>query len=146
MSSKTKIPLSADLGLLVLRVMIGLVMALHGAQKLFGAFDGPGISGATQFFDSLGIPMPGVSAWLAALTEFVGGLLLIFGPYARLAAIPLTFTMFVAAITAHGDAFFLKKGGMEYTLTLAAGCICIALAGPGRFALALPSKKKEFTQ
>lgn len=135
MSTGTRSGSAHDVGLLLIRVIVGVVFAFHGAQKLFGAFDGPGLEGAAGFMESLGLPLPTVSAALAGGAEFFGGLAFITGVAHRLFAIPLTFTMLVAAFVAHGDAFALSAGGMEYSLTLGVVAAGLGLTGPGRFAL-----------
>jgi putative oxidoreductase len=124
-----------DVGLLFIRVMLGIVFIFHGSQKLFGLFGGYGIEGTAGWMGSIGIPFPTVNAILAGGTEFFGGLLLITGIMARLAAIPLMFTMLVASFVAHGSAFDIQKGGMEYPLTLAVVLLGLALIGPGNIAL-----------
>ncbi|MCZ6836581.1 MAG: DoxX family protein [Planctomycetota bacterium] len=124
-----------DTALLLIRIMLGVVFVFHGSQKLFGAFGGPGIEGFSGFLESLEVPMPLFSAWLASLAEFVGGLSLLLGLGVRLLAIPLVFTMGVAIFKTSGDAFDLQKGGMEYPLTLAVITLALALAGAGRFSL-----------
>ena len=126
-----------DLGLLTLRLMGGSVFLFHGAQKLFGAFGGHGLEGFAGYLESLGVPFPAVSAFLAATTELLGGLALVLGLGQRLLALPLTFTMLVAAFTAHSG-FAATAGGNEYPLTLAALALGLGLTGPGRFALRLP--------
>jgi putative oxidoreductase len=120
-----------DWALLGLRSVLAAVFVYHGAQKLFGAFGGPGLEGAAGFMGSLGIPFPLVSAALAGATEFFGGLALAAGLFARLAAVPMVFTMGVAMVTAHSG-FDASQGGIEYPLTLAAALASIALQGPGR--------------
>jgi putative oxidoreductase len=133
--SATTYPATAGLGLLLIRLMLGAVFVFHGSQKLFGVFDGPGVAGFASFLTSLDVPMPQVSAWAAALAEFVGGLALITGLYLRLMAVPLAFTMLVASFAAHGQAFSLQNGGMEYSLSLAVCVLGLALTGPGPLAL-----------
>jgi len=79
-----------DTGLLIIRVVIGLSLAAHGAQKLFGAFGGHGIAGTGGFFESLGMRPGKVLATLAGLAEFVGGLGLVIGlliPFAAAAIV-----------------------------------------------------------
>ncbi|MFM9997204.1 MAG: DoxX family protein [Phycisphaerales bacterium] len=120
-----------DLGLLGLRLVVGFTGFYHGAGKLFGIFGGPGIEGFTGFLRSLSVPMPGVSAWLAALAEFVGGIMVALGVYPRLAALPFAFTMFVACFTAHAGHWSGEKG-MEFPFTLGVVLVAIALIGPGR--------------
>ena len=126
---------ATDLGLLIGRVMLGVVFVFHGSQKLFGAFGGPGIEGFTGFLGSLGVPLPGLNAWLAAGVEFVGGLALLLGFGVRVLGLPLVITMLVAAFTAHSG-FSAQSGGMEYPLTLAALTATLTLTGPGHFSLA----------
>lgn len=121
----------ADVGLLLIRCMVGVVMSFHGSQKLFGVFGGSGIGGMIGYLQSKNVPLPTVSAWAAALAEFAGGLVLIAGVGVR-AVVPFTvFTMLVAAFMSHGGAFDSQKGGMEYPLTLAVVMLGILLTGPG---------------
>ncbi|MFG0332833.1 MAG: DoxX family protein [Maioricimonas sp. JB049] len=119
------------MGLLLIRGILGIVLMMHGSQKLFGAFGGPGLDGFAGFLESLAIPLPMVSAILAACAEFFGGLALAVGLLTRIVAIPVAFTMFVAIVTVHNDAFFLKANGMEFALTLGLTAVGLALTGPG---------------
>jgi putative oxidoreductase len=134
-------PAANDLALFLMRAMLGVVFMFHGAQKLFGWFDGPGVAGAAGFFEQLGIPFPTFNVYLAAGTEFFGGLLLLLGPGTRLFGVMLTVTMLVAAFSAHGGAFAAQAGGLEYPLTLAVFSLAIALLGPGRVSVAALWKK-----
>ncbi len=124
-----------DAGLLGIRVMLGAVFMFHGAQKLFGAFGGPGIEGFAGFLGSQGVPFPMLNAYMAGGAEFFGGLLLLVGVLARLVSIPVAFTMFVAAFMVHRHAFSSQHGGLEYPLTLAVVTAGIGLIGPGRLTL-----------
>lgn len=126
--------LRSDLGLLVLRLMAGVVFVFHGSQKLFGMFGGYGIEGTAGWMESIGIPFPTLSTVLAGGTELVGGLALITGLFVRTLSAPLAFAMFVGAFTAH-TGFDATKGGMEYPLVLAAVAIALGLVGPGRLSL-----------
>lgn len=137
-------PLSTDLGLLLMRLMVGLVFVFHGAQKLFGIWGGYGIEGTAGFMESLGLPFPTLSAILAGSAELAGGLALLTGFGQRLLAIPLTFTMLVAAFSAH-TGFAAGSGGMEYPLTLALVVAGLGLTGPGRFAVGLAGARSERT-
>lgn len=121
-----------DLGLLLVRLMVGVVGIYHGGQKLFGAFDGMGIDGFTGFLTSLGVPAPHLSAYLAGGAEFFGGLLILTGILTRLAAIPFAITMLTAILTVHLGKFNAGTGGMEYPLTLLVIAVSLALTGPGR--------------
>jgi putative oxidoreductase len=129
-------PIRTDLGLLLVRLMVGVVFVFHGSQKLFGAFGGYGLEATADWMGSIGIPFPLASAVAAGLAELCGGLALIAGFGQRLLAIPLTFTMLVAASTHEG--FSAASGGMEYALVLAVAVAGLGLLGPGRFALRLP--------
>ncbi|MEE2883240.1 MAG: DoxX family protein [Planctomycetota bacterium] len=131
-----KEPLSRNLSLLILRCMAGLSFALHGYQKIFSY---GGVNEFAEFVESLGIPMPLVGAWLAALSELVGGLALIAGFGARLMSIPLIFTMLTAAIMAHPGEF---PGAMEFPLLLAAAALVIGLMGPGKYAIQFGEPEK----
>jgi putative oxidoreductase len=84
--------------------------------------------------------VPVVSAWLAALAEFGGGLMLILGILPRVAAIPFAFNMLVASFLVHGKAFGMQHGGMEYPLTLGVVALGIVFTGGGRLAI-LPEHK-----
>jgi putative oxidoreductase len=127
----TAFPATAGFGLLLIRLMLGVVFLFHGSQKLFGAFDGPGLDGFAGFLGSLDVPMPYASAVAAALAEFLGGAALVTGFLMRPMCLPLGFTMLVAAFSAHGGRFSAQAGGMEYPLTLAVVVFGLALAGPG---------------
>lgn len=122
---------SQDIGLLLIRAIIAVVFVYHGAQKLFGLFGGHGISGTAGFMGQMGFPLPTASAVAAGSAEFFGGLALLTGFAMRLLAVPLAFTMYVAAFAVHGDAFALQNHGMEYALTLAVVVTGLAFTGPG---------------
>lgn len=119
-----------DLGLLLIRVMVGVVFVYHGQGKLFG-----GLEGFAGHLEGMGIPAPGLAALLAALAEFGGGLVLIAGVLFRWALWPLVFTMMVAAFRAHAGKFGLQDGGMEYALTLGVVVVGLILTGPGAYSL-----------
>lgn len=126
----------ADLGLLLMRLMLASVFLFHGSQKLFGMFDGPGMENFSKAIEGMNMPMPAVGAWAAALAEFAGGVFLVLGTGMRF-VLPFTaFTMLVAALKVHGKAFSLEHGGMEFALTLAVMLIGLILTGPGRFTIA----------
>ncbi len=124
-----------DTGLLLIRLMVGVVFIFHGAQKMFGVWDGPGLEGfATTLGDKLGFPMPGLNAFLAASAELFGGMVLVLGTGTRVAAIPMAFTMAVACYV-HRGAFSIQANGMEYALTLGVILVALGLMGPGRFTI-----------
>jgi putative oxidoreductase len=125
-----------DVGLLVLRVVLGVIFAAHGAQKLFGAFGGPGLKGTAGFHEQLGIRPPFAMAVLAGLAEFVGGILVAVGFLAPLAAIALIVTMAVAVFAVHlKNGFFSMNGGYEFNLALAGMALTVLIAGAGAFSL-----------
>lgn len=125
-----------DVALLLIRSVLAVVFIFHGSQKLFGWFGGPGLSGTAGFMESLGIPLPMLSATLAGSAEFFGGIALLLGVGARLAAVPMAFTMLVAIVTVHRSAFATAAGGMEFPLTLGVVLVALALTGPGRLTIA----------
>lgn len=125
-----------DVGLLILRIILGIIFIGHGAQKLFGMFGGPGIGGVTQFFGSLGIPMPGVMAWVVGLFEFVGGWYVLLGFLTPVGGIMITCVMLVAIATVHmSKGFWNGNGGVEFPLALIAAALALTFAGPGRYSV-----------
>jgi putative oxidoreductase len=115
-----------------LRLFLGLAFIAHGAEKVFGAFGGPGMAGMTHFLRSLGFPAPELFAWLAALLELVGGVLLVAGLATRAVAALLGLEMIVAAFTVHlPHGFFAQNGGMELPLAYLAGLVALVIAGAG---------------
>jgi len=90
-----------DLGLLVLRAVVGLLFAGHGAQKLFGVFGGGGLEGTAGMFDNIGLRPGSVHARAAGSAEFMGGLLLAVGLFTPFAAAAVIAIMTVAVVTVH---------------------------------------------
>lgn len=116
---------------LVLRVVLGVIMIPHGMQKLFGAFNGPGLEGTAASFANLGLTPAGFWAWVAALVEFGGGLLLLAGFLTRLVGFLVAVQMATAVVKVHAPRFFVSEGGMEFVLALAAMGVCVLLLGAG---------------
>lgn len=135
-------PVSHDVGRLLIRLMVGVVFAFHGSQKLFGWFGGGGIAGTAGAFESLGLPLPAASAVLAGSAEFFGGLAVLSGFGLRVAVVPMVFTMLTAAVTAHWGTFAAQAGGMEYPLTLAFVLAGLGFLGPGRFTVARALRRR----
>lgn len=118
--------------ILLLRLVVGIVFAVHGGQKLFMM----GFDGVAGFFGSLGIPLPMAAAVVVTLLELLGGLALILGIGTRYVAALLVLDMLVAMATVHlPNGFFVSDGGYELVLLLAAGALYFALAGPGWLSL-----------
>lgn len=133
-SAPTPTALPTDLGLLILRLAIGLTMAAHGSQKLFGWFNGGGVDGTGAFFTKSGYPAGETMAVVAGLSETLGGLGLAVGLLTPLAGAAIVGTMLNAIAVKWGGGFFAPKG-VEYELVLTAAAAALTLTGPGRFAL-----------
>jgi putative oxidoreductase len=128
--------MSVGLGLLILRVVVGLTVAAHGAQKLFGWWGGSGMAGWTQVVTKLRIRPAAPWAWIAALSEFGGGLLFALGLLSPLGSFAIAGAMLVAIATVHWpNGFWNGKRGYEFNLTLLAAVTAIAIAGPGIYSL-----------
>jgi putative oxidoreductase len=124
------------IGLLLIHVVVGLLVAAHGSQKLFGWFSGGGLSGTSRHFESLGLAPGRVMALAAGLSELLGGLLLAAGFITPLDAAVVTATMLVAARTAHaGKGPWITNGGWEYPLAIATVALGLAFNGAGAWSL-----------
>ncbi|WP_139996711.1 DoxX family protein [Paenibacillus paridis] len=128
--------MSIALGLLIVRLVVGLLFVGHGAQKLFGWFGGYGPKGTGGWLESIGVK-PGVAmAVVAGLMELVGGLLFAAGLLTPLAAVIIVLTMLVAIVKVHGpNGLWVTANGYEYNLVLVAIAIGIALIGAGDYSL-----------
>jgi len=124
-------PQRLGLGLTILRIVIGIVFIVHGAQKLF-VF---GIGGVTTGFAQMHIPLPMVAAPVVAIVEFVGGIALVVGFFTRIAAILLAIDMAGAILFVHGRNGFFMPMGYEFALSLMAACVALAVAGPGDYSV-----------
>jgi putative oxidoreductase len=125
-----------DIGLLILRLVVGLTLAAHGAQKLFGWFGGYGLAGTGGFLEQLGFRPGKVQAFLAGAAELGGGLLLAAGLATPVAAPLIITVMLVAVVSVHlPKGFFVTNGGYEYNLVLAAAALAFAFVGPGLYSL-----------
>ncbi|MCF8569967.1 DoxX family protein [Gordonia sp. HY002] len=112
----------------IARVILGIIFLAHGCQKLFVN----GMDATSAGFDMMGAPLPTLSAWVAAILEFAGGIALIAGIAVPLVALLLIFDMIGAIFIAHIDAgFWSSDGGYELPLALIAGLIAIAIADQG---------------
>jgi putative oxidoreductase len=131
---------AVNLSLLIVRVIVGIIFAFHGSQKLFGAFDGPGLAKTAEMMGPLAYPV--------AIGEFFGGLGLIVGFLTRFSAASLIVIMIGAIVTVHGkNGFSMQHGGFEYNLALIGLLAPTLLAGPGGFSIGrfLPLPKSAQT-
>ncbi|MEU0094848.1 DoxX family protein [Kribbella sp. NPDC006257] len=125
-----------DVGLLLLHAVVGLIMAGHGAQKLFGWFGGHGVRGTAGFVESLGWRPARPFALALGVAEFVGGLALAIGFATPLAAAALIAVLANAAWTVHRpNGLWNTAGGYEFPLALIAASAALAFTGPGVYSL-----------
>ncbi|MEX1162947.1 MAG: DoxX family protein [Nitriliruptor sp.] len=129
-------PTAVDAGLLLLRVLVGVGLSLHGFQKLFGWFGGGGLAGTAGWFRSLGFGDGKVAAILAGTSEIAGGLGLAIGFLTPLASAAVIGTMTVAALVNNDDnGFWSVRKGWELNGYLIAVAWALATAGPGSWSL-----------
>lgn len=117
-----------DLAKLLLRIGVGVIFIIAGWSKLSG------IEGVQGFFGNIGIPLPGVMAWVVALVEFVGGIMMLTGYKVEIPGILLAFTMLVAILTVKmgGDNGF---SGMRLELMLLLTSLALSMMGTGKYSL-----------
>lgn len=127
----------------VLRVVLGLCFTMHGLQKVFGLFDGPGLEGFSGYYASLGFG-PEWLAYLVAFGELASGIALVLGTLHRAAALVVILIMVGAIVTVHSaNGYFNDKQGFEYPLALIALAIGVIAIGPGSWAFELNKKRKH---
>ncbi len=126
---------TTNIALLIFRAAIGLTLAVHGAQKLFGWFGGPGPVRLSHVFEKQGYRPVWFWVSLAIVGELGGGLSLALGLLTPLGAAGIFGAMVMATRTHWKNGFFLPKGGYEYALTLTIASLTIGLTGPGSYAL-----------
>lgn len=124
-----------DLGLLALRVGLGVTMAVHGSQKLFGWFGGHGIKATAAGMQQMGYQPAQISAVAAGLGEAGGGALLAVGLATPVGGAAVAATMASAAAVHAPAGFFATEGGLEYQAVLALTGAALAITGPGRYSL-----------
>ena len=128
--------MSFDVGLLILRVVIGLILVAHGSQKLFGSFGGPGLKGFTGWMASMGLKPASIWGLMGALSEFGGGILLATGLLSPVGPLAIIGAMLMAIGLAHwSKGFWGSKGGYEYPLMLLIVSAVLGLVGPGSYSL-----------
>ncbi|GEB71322.1 hypothetical protein PC2016_0693 [Pseudoalteromonas carrageenovora] len=121
---------------LILRVPVGLILAAHGAQKLFAWFGGYGLEGTGQWMASIGLDPGYWLALMAGSAEFFGGIALALGLLTRPAALVTAFTMLIAIFSVHiNNGLFMANNGYEYALTLLVATAALAIQGAGSFSV-----------
>ena len=125
-----------DLGFLIARVVIGLLMVAHGAQKLFGWFGGHGVAATGDFFGQLGFRPGPLFAVMAGVGELASGLLIAVGLFGPVGPALMLAVMVVAAVTVHlRNGLFAATSGIELPLLYSIAAVRFALTGPGRYSL-----------
>lgn len=117
---------------LALRLILGLVFFMHGAQKVLGWYGGGGLDGTVDFMTSMGIHP--FMAYVSSFWEFIGGICLILGFLSRIWAAGLVINMFVAILLVHSG-FFVSQGGVELALTLMIVALSVFLLGSGKYSV-----------
>jgi putative oxidoreductase len=125
-----------DAGLLIARLVFGLLMAAHGTQKLFGWFGGYGLSAVSGYFESLGFRPGRFFATVASVTEVVSGLLAALGFLGPIGPALVLSVMIVAALSLHAQhGVFASTNGIEVPLLYAAAAVALGLTGPGAYSI-----------
>lgn len=124
-----------NIGLLILRVVFGLLMIGHGTQKLFGWFGGPGPRQASGFVGSRGFAPAIFWTLTGSAFETAGGLLLLLGFLTPLGSIAIGAAMLTAIVGFHWPKFWAAEGGYEHALTMLTAAVAIGFTGPGAYSL-----------
>jgi putative oxidoreductase len=127
---------TVNVGILVLRLAVGLALAGHGAQKMLGWFGGHGFAGTVGFMRQLGFRPARLWAAGAVVSETVGGLLLAAGLLNPIGGLAVAAAMLTATFAVHwGKGFFAQGGGVEVPFLYLASAVAVAITGPGRYSL-----------
>jgi putative oxidoreductase len=124
-----------DAGLVLARLVIGPLMAAHGAQKLFGWFGGYGLTATAGFFEGLGFRPGRLFAGAAAVTEIASGVFVTLGLFGPVGPALMVSVMVVAAVSVHWPNIFAQSNGIEVALLYATGAAALALTGFGAYSL-----------
>ena len=125
---------AVDVSLLIIRIVVGVIFAVHGAQHLFGAFDGPGLKGTVNMLGPVG--------YLVAVGEVFGGIGIFFGFLTRFSAASIIVIMIGAVLKVHlKNGFFLQHGGYEFNLALVGLLVPLLILGAGSYAVGLKLPK-----
>src|SRR6476661_354026 len=120
-------------GLLILRVFLGGIMMAHGSQKVFGAFEGPGLEGFTETTRKLKLELAEILGPVGAYSEFLGGLSILLGLFTPAGALAIINTMIVAIWKVHAkNGFWISKRGYEFNALIIAASAALILTGPGK--------------
>ncbi|MBD3378860.1 MAG: DoxX family membrane protein [Candidatus Omnitrophica bacterium] len=125
-----------NLSMFTLRLVLGCIFLVYGAQKLFGMFGGVGLEGAVKIVEGYGFPEPLLFAWVWAGIELLSGIFLVFGMFSRWAAGALFLVTLVRVWKinlAYGA--FVQSGFIEYDLLLLAACFSLMMAGGGSWSV-----------
>lgn len=125
--------------LFIIRLALGATFFLHGSQKVFGWFGGPGLEGFVNWAGTFGIPS--TLAYLAAFAEFIGGCLMFAGIATEVGAILSIGVMLGAIFLIHWPKYFVQNGGFEYPLMLIIFSIALIIGGPGKYVIWDPFKR-----
>ena len=124
------------IGLFILRAVLGVTVSAHGAQKLFGWFDGPGLQGFSGTLGSMKVRPANLWALVAAGGEFVGGILLALGLLNPIAGFLVAGSMLVAILLVHRpNGFWNSNRGIEFPLVILAAAVALTLVGFGPFSV-----------
>lgn len=131
--------------LAIIRIVLGVIFFMHGAQKVLGWFGGGGLAGTVQIMSGMGLSTTII--YLVSFGELLGGIGLILGLLTRLAALGILIIMAGAVVTVHWKhGFFLQNQGYEYNFALIGMCVSLILGGSGCCALdRLFCRKQEFS-
>src|SRR5215210_2239783 len=125
-----------NLAALILRAVLGSLLAGHGAQKLFGSFNGPGLEGTSGFMEMMGLRPGRLWAVLAGLSEFGGGVLTVLGLLNPLGPLGIIASMVMATVKAHGGKpIWVTEGGAELPVTNIAAAMALIFSGSGKYSL-----------
>ncbi len=125
-----------NLAMLMLRIIVGSIFVVHGAQKMFGMFGGIGIEGMTKMVEGLGFSNPHILALVWAGIEFIGGIFLVLGISARGAAVGIVLVTFIRiwkVNIVYGS--FVQSAEIEYNLLVLSSCIPLILVGGGSWSV-----------
>ena len=125
-----------DLAMFMLRVVLGSIFVVHGAQKLFGMFGGIGLEGTAEMVEGLAPINADLLALIWAFIEFIGGIFIVLGIMARWAVSAIMLTVLISLCKfdlVYG--FFIKNSGIEHKLLILGACIPLSLLGGGRWSV-----------